>query len=126
MESKFGEIITVFLSVLNQIKIYHWQTQKYARHIASDTLFQNLSLNVDKFVEILLQKSGNKRFTVPNDRFVYNDQNDDDIIDLLKTFKNFLIKLLPKDISKQDSDLINIRDEMLANINQTLYLFTLE
>ena len=36
-----------------------------------------------------------------------------------------LIEEVPKGLKKTDTDLINIRDEMLAELNQLLYLFTL-
>jgi hypothetical protein len=37
-----------------------------------------------------------------------------------------LITDLPKKLKKTDTDLLNIRDEILADINRARYLFTLK
>jgi hypothetical protein len=41
------------------------------------------------------------------------------------TQTTYLTKVLPKKIGKDDTDLLNLRDELLAELNKTLYLFTL-
>jgi len=49
---------------------------------------------------------------------------------LLIQFKSFLMDEIPKYLGKdkemKNTDLLNIRDEMLANVNKTLYLITLD
>ena len=35
------------------IKIYHWQTKTYSRHIASDKLYDSISNKIDLIVESL-------------------------------------------------------------------------
>ena len=37
----------------------------------------------------------------------------------------YLQRELPRKIGKDDTDLLNIRDEILANLTKVLYLFTL-
>jgi hypothetical protein len=37
-----------------------------------------------------------------------------------------LIEVVPKGLAPADTDLVNIRDEMLGELNQLLYLFTLD
>jgi hypothetical protein len=37
----------------------------------------------------------------------------------------YLSKVLPRKLKSTDTDLLNIRDEVLALVNKTLYLFTL-
>ena len=32
-----GEIALYFIYIRDQLKIYHWQTKNYARHVASDS-----------------------------------------------------------------------------------------
>ena len=53
------------------------------------------------------------------------DLNDRNIVAYLEEFKTFLRNDIFQIIKESDTDLINIRDEMLSLINQTLYLFTL-
>jgi hypothetical protein len=52
------------------------------------------------------------------------DINDKRAPQLMKEAIQWLTKSLPKQLSKDDTDLLNIRDEILADLNQTLYLFT--
>jgi hypothetical protein len=56
-------------------------------------------------------------------RIYITDIDDTNIITILEEFKKILIAFDNK-LSK-DTELLNIRDEMLAAINRTLYLFSL-
>jgi hypothetical protein len=47
------------------------------------------------------------------------------IVAFFEDAREWLTNDLPKMIKDRDTDLLNIRDEILAEINQTLYLFTL-
>ena len=51
---------------------------------------------------------------------------DGDGKELLLNFKRWIENDLPTFIRKDETDLINIRDEILGDINKTLYLFTLD
>jgi hypothetical protein len=111
---------------LNHLKLYHWMTTSYSRHKAADecfTLIQSLS---DKFVETFIGKYGRTKLVsssfLPKIEIVrYTDSN---IRDLFVDYIQFLRKL--KLDPKSDSDLLNIVDEMVGSLNQTLYLFTLK
>ena len=54
------KIVTMFLQMLNTVKLYHWKTSSYAQHKATDELYTNLNLNIDTFVEIMLGKTGGR------------------------------------------------------------------
>ena len=45
MSSKYSNVILTFFTILNQIKIYHWQTVSYPRHKATDDLYTKLNSN---------------------------------------------------------------------------------
>ena len=52
--------------------------------------------------------------------------NDEDIVAYLKKAIEYLTTDLTKHLNtKKDTDLLNIRDELIAALTQTLYLFTL-
>ena len=53
---KHDKIVTEFLQTLNMIKLYHWKTESYAAHKATDELHEHLSKNIDQFVEVLMGK----------------------------------------------------------------------
>lgn len=119
-----GDIAVMFLSVRNMIKIYHWQTPKYSRHKASDKLVLGLTEKIDKFMEVLQGTRGTRLLISNGSSFSIENQTDTSIIELLNAFKGYLSNTLLQYLSKNDTDLVNIRDEMLADINQALYLFT--
>ena len=50
------KIVTMFLQMLNTVKLYHWKTTSYSQHKATDELYSNLNENIDSFVEIMLGK----------------------------------------------------------------------
>ena len=69
----------------------------------------------------------NKRINFKQGKtFSVHNISDKKIIQLLGNFRSFLINQLPKLIKKPSPDLKNIRDEMLADTNQTIYLFSLK
>jgi hypothetical protein len=125
-----ANIVKSFLEILNAIKLYHWKTESYSQHKATDELHEKLSENVDQFVEVLLGKEQTKskyRINMVEKHMKMMDSNNEaDFIQKIHNYRNILIdmnKILDK---KKDSDLLSIRDEMLANINQFLYLLSFD
>ena len=121
------EITVIFLQMLLMIKLYHWKTYSYATHKATDDLYSKLNENTDKFIEILLGKTGN--------RTDLTNQKSIKLIDLtspealkreIDAFKGYLVGLNDNKTMKlmSNTDLYNIRDEILGNLNQFLYLLT--
>ena len=118
-----GDIVSGLLLIRNQVKLYHWQTGSFARHKATDDLTAALDTNIDTFVEVYMGNYG--RPTVSGSIKLHNFSES-----AAKTFvakqRDFLEKDLPRKIRKTDTDLLNIRDEILADLNKVLYLFTLQ
>lgn len=117
-----NKLVNFFFTLQLNLKIYHWNTTSYPRHKASDELGGKMLELVDKFVEIFIGRYKVK----PNiERIKIEDvfTSDNGNVDLL----NQSIKYL-EDLNSmiKDSDLLNIRDEMLGEINQTLYLYRLK
>lgn len=126
--SKLDALIPAFLRFLNNIKVYHWQTTNYAQHIATDNLHTQMSLLIDQFVEVIQGKKGVNRLRVNDNTITLYNIDNIDIIQYMENFKYFLVSELPDAIKMpgmSQSDLFNIRDEMLSIINKTLYLFSL-
>lgn len=121
------EVVVKFLEVLAAIKLYHWKTYSYATHKATDKLNSNLQENVDSFVEVLLGKRGDRINLTNKKSICLRDYNSpQEFKRELERFKAYLVGLdnCAALKSMSNSDLYNIRDEMLANVNQFLYLFT--
>lgn len=116
------EITLKFLYYQNLIKIYHWQTKSYARHKASDELYQILVDKVDEFLEVI-QGSRNRRVRFSNVKpLPIRNVSDNGSIKMLNGFNNWLKNM---ELNKEDIDLMNIRDEIVSAVNKTLYLFSL-
>jgi hypothetical protein len=118
-------VVHVLLQYQILLKIYHWQTRSYARHVASDSLHENISKNIDLIVETL-QGEQNKRIKfTPSCKIDLQNMTDKSMLPFLKEFREWvdsdLIATFPK-----SSFLVNIKDEIITDINKTLYLFTLE
>ena len=117
-------IVNKFLQYATLIKLYHWNTQHYSRHKATDQLYENIQTGMDKFVEIYIGIYGRKEVFKgkpnPLDIKILNDR---EAISLLDSIVKFLEDDIPKYV--KSTDLLNIRDEILGNVNQTKYLFTL-
>jgi hypothetical protein len=95
--------------------------------MASDRLYSSLITNIDMFGEVF-QKSKRIKL-VQGSKMVIRNLNDKQMYKYLSEFADWLSVQLPHLISgsrKDVSDLLNIRDEILADVNQTLYLFSFE
>ena len=119
-----GEIVNLMLTLRNQVKIYHWETKNFARHKATDSLVDKLDDNIDKFVEVYIGKYGRPNLGGRTGSIKIRNFNDRDAPVLLQQAINWLTSKLPTLLTAKDTDLLNIRDEILADLNRTLYLFT--
>ena len=113
------------MELQNQTKINHWQTKSYARHKAFDELYEELSDLNDRFAEAAMGKYG--RFTLENEDKTINIVNlgELDLKEMLQTSKDALVQWT-NEFDKTDTDLMNIRDEILGLLNKITYLLTLE
>ena len=115
-----------FLQFQLQLKILHWQTKGYARHIAFGETYDVLDGLIDNYVEVCMGKHG--RFTLSNENKTITLENLSDIkmVQFIQKFKLFLTSLTNDLSPEEDTDLLNIKDEMLASVNKLAYLLTLE
>ena len=122
-----NQITVVFFEILLMVKLFHWKTYSYATHKATDKLYDSLNEHMDKFIEVLLGKTGS-RINLSNKKSI-------SLVDLtsleqlkakVEGFKKYLVSLTNNRAlnSMNDTDLLNIRDEILGDLNQFLYLLT--
>ena len=118
-------IITMFLGIQSQFKVLHWQTQSYARHQAYGEAYDTFSDMTDKFMEVYMGKYG--RIALEKDDSIVltniGEMNQDEF---LETITDFLLSLNNQLNPQRDSDLLNLRDELLAAVNKLKYLLTLK
>lgn len=121
--SSGGDIVSHLLGIRNQIKLYHWQTNQFARHKATDDLTAALDTNIDAFVESYMGRYGRPKVTGSIKLHNFSEQ-------AAKAFvareTKYLEKELPRKIGKDDTDLLNLRDTILGDLTKVSYLFTLQ
>ena len=115
-----------FFTLRNQIKLYHWQTKLYSRHKATDSVVDALDTSIDKYVEVYMGKYGRMKLNSTTSSFNLKNLSESSIINFIKRSIDYLNNELVNKLKDTETDLFNIRDEMIAELNQLLYLFTLK
>ena len=117
--------IQFLFEIRNQIKLYHWQTYQHARHIATDKYLDSLDKHIDYFVEVSMGKYGRPRVTGATATITLKNMTEKAAAIYLNAARTYLQGTFSKTINPKDTDLLNIRDEILGDLNQLAYLFTL-
>ena len=112
------------LEFINRIRVYHWKTTSYARHKTTDKFMQLYNNNFDRLVETMMGAADKRIYN--NFDMIIEEIDDDNAVDVIKEHRKFLQNVFPKKVDKKASDILNIRDEILADVNRVLYLFTLQ
>jgi flagellar basal body-associated protein FliL len=123
---KRANIVKQFMEVLVMIKLYHWKTHSYSQHKATDHLYEQLNENIDHFVEVLSGKYKHRIFMLEKNMKMYDLHNKQELKEHLFEFRSFLIDMNRMFHQEKHSDLLSIRDDILADINQFLYLLTFD
>ena len=125
VDGKGEAIQTMMLQMQHQYKILHWQTTSFSQHKSFDEIVSSLAENIDEFIETYMGKYGR---VIATNTFNISLANykDVDFITLTNNYIGFLIGLNDVLDKVQDSDLLNIRDEILGSLNQLKYLLTLQ
>jgi hypothetical protein len=118
-------IILMLQQLHGQLKFMHWQTFGDAKHRTYGALYDSLGENIDEFVESMMGKYGRPSFPEKfNLEFTNLEQLDEE--QFINSISEYLISLSDELDPRVDSDLLNIRDEMLGHVNQSKYLLTLK
>jgi len=120
-----GEVIqTALMQMQNQYKILHWQTMSFSQHKSFDEIVSSLIENIDEFIETYMGKYG-RVIAAQAFNLTLANYKDTDFVTLTDSYINFMISLSSMLDSSKDSDLLNIRDEILGSLNQLKYLLSL-
>jgi hypothetical protein len=120
-----AEIVHLMMTLRDQIKLYHWQTMNYPRHIATNDLVTKLDTNIDQFVEVYIGRYGRPKLGGKTASIHLRNHSDKEAEKMLREAIDWLENDLPRKLKRTDTELLNIRDTILQDLNQTLYLFTL-
>ncbi len=118
--------MSVFLGIQSQFKVFHWQTQSYAKHKAYGDIYDTFSDLSDEFMEVYMGKYDRVALEGESDSIQLSNIGELNPDEFIETVIEFLLSLNNQLNDSRDSDLLNIRDEMLAATNKLKYLLTLK
>jgi hypothetical protein len=126
-----SEYATVFikkmLESVHMIKLFHWKTKSYATHKATDGLHGKLGDLVDQYVEVLIGKVNlNLNMMDYAQLHLKNLKDNDELEAFIKELIVFLLQLHKQLDMERDVDLLTLRDEIISELNQFLYLLRLK
>lgn len=117
------ELLQFFIQLQQQFRILHWETKSYARHKAYGEIYDSLDDLIDTFVETHMGKYGRPKFDTMSVEL--NSMKNVKVNDLIGNAIDYLNNLGTQ-LDQNDTDLLNIRDEMLGELNKLKYLLTLK
>ena len=117
--------VNLFLGLHANLKIFHWQTKGLARHEAFAKIRDKIEDLMDDFIEEAMGQYG--RFTLDDETKTISLINITEAkpTEMAETICEAL-RQLTEQIDPKDTNLLNLRDEMLGSVQKLKYLLTLE
>jgi hypothetical protein len=115
-------MVDKLLGLQNQIRIFHWQTSSFSEHKALGKAYKALDELIDTLIESYMGATGEK--IKAGFQLTLVDHKNKAAKDLMDQAYTFLTGELDQQLSGR-TELLNIRDEMLAVVQRTRYLLTL-
>jgi len=119
------EIILKLVQIQTQWRFLHWQTFGDAKHRTYGEIYEGLDDLIDSFTEVMMGKYGRPTFD-SEFAIMFQDISALSIQKFMDGITEFFVSLTDQLDPKYDTDLLNLRDEMLAVINKSKYLLTLK
>ena len=116
------QIIMQLVQMEQQMRIFHWQTKSHARHKAFGKVYSNLGDLIDTFAEAWMGKNGRVRVSGP----IELQNLGGDVEQIIDGYIETLVGITDVLDPQRDTDLLNIRDEILSEFNKLKYLLTLK
>lgn len=115
------QFTSTLLGFVMQVHVMHWLTTSYSQHKTLGDLYDGIHDLTDSFMEAYIGKYGRDIPTNSASVINYNTSNTNEVI---SAFEAFLVGLT-NELDPTDTDLLNIRDEMLALVHSSQYFLTL-
>ena len=126
---KIDEFVSYTMSFLNNIQVFHWQTQSYSEHEALGEYYESLTLLNDKFVESW-QGNQNTRLKFSEgpyslENYFSKEETKNKILDFKKQVTTMSGYVAELNKSNEFDDIENILEEISETNSRTLYLLSL-
>lgn len=116
------QLVMQLIQMEQQMRIFHWQTKSFARHSAFGGIYGTLGDLIDKFAEAWMGRNGRVRVSAP----IELQDIGGDVEGIVDGYISELIAFTDILDPQRDTDLLNIRDEILGEFNKLKYLLTLK
>jgi len=116
-------MVNMMIGIEQQLRILHWQTYSYAQHKAFGKTYEALGDLIDSFIEEYMGKYG--RIELKSRSIQVINMQELDLADFVDGAAEFLISLTSQ-LDPTDTNLLNIRDDILGQIKRLKYLLTLQ
>jgi len=120
-----GANVQFLFTLQHQLKLHHWQTHSFSTHKAIDEILKDLDGHIDTYVETYMGKYGRPTLTRTTCDVRLKNLSQKSVVTFVKGCIVYLQEKFMKGLGDKDSALFNIRDEMIGNLQQLLYLFSL-
>ena len=129
LNAKIDEFVSYTMSFLNNIQVYHWQTQSYSEHEALGEYYESLTLLNDKLVESW-QGNQNTRLRFSEgpyslENYFSKEETKNKIIDFKNQVTMMSGYVAELNESNNFDDIENILEEISETNSRTLYLLSL-
>ncbi len=121
-QENLNEVMRFLFTVQLINKMYHLNTTSFARHKASDAFDESLQSHIDRFAETYIGRYKVKPIvtSLKIDQDYLSDEGMEKLFIQVRKYLENINRLFA------DPDLLAIRDDLLADVNKTLYLFQLK
>jgi DNA-binding ferritin-like protein len=121
-DNAYGYFMLNMLAIRTQAHLFHWQAKKYSSHIALGNFYDEYLELVDTLAESMMSKFERPTVGVGNIAIVdYSEEN----LNLFLNEANSLFEKEGRTICADNSEMLNIIDEIIGEINKLKYLLTL-
>jgi len=119
-------MIVELLTLENQLKIWHWQTTSFAEHKALDKIHDSIEERIDMFIEAFQGKYARIKSENEFNIQLENYTSSDNIISFVNKNIEYLIGMDKGLEEGYNDELLNIRDEIVSDLQKLKYLLTLK
>ena len=120
--NELSSIINLLLQFRTDIKMFHWQTNSFAYHKISDELLSSIDDLSDQLVEALSGVLNTRPVMLGHSSIMIRDVNTDLFLNELDRVSDVLRNATSSFL--KFSEIANIRDEILGEIDKSKYLMT--
>lgn len=117
-------IIGPLVQFQQQLRIFHWQTSEYSQHKAFGKAYENFDDLIDTFIETFMGRFGRAKPTITYSIELKSLTDNSVVTTVLSDFIAYLESM--NNEIPDATDLLNIRDSMVGEVNHLKYLLSLK